>query len=574
MDMKNLKLFSIVGLVIFSLAITTPVSSSDATNYEIWLGGSYLDISDYGKKIGEYESLDKDFRPGIKGSYFNRADGNIVSISGQYDDAENISGEYKQYIGDSWKGELYYHSMIHQGQQDLLENLQAREWLTTKPGGKMLTHEIADPGADYQTKRVEWGGMVEAALGTKHNIKMRVAHRSIIKTGEEQSLASNHCFSCHVTSNTREVDNEIRQTEIGVQGDIGNFTAGYDFGYRLFKSSADEIYAYFDKAVHPVLGTKGAEFGSRVIYSDTWLPIGVLPESDKFSHKVKFRGNLGKAEFTSSAGYNRTRNKNSDLKSDAWNGAINFVYPLNNTTRLIGRISGTRLTADDPFIDLPTYRAGRPGPQTSFDGYRFSSLDRAEGRGSVELISRLNKKLTLAGLLGFNLIDRYDYPEDDSHYKTKKFFGQAKIKFRPDSKISVNAKYRMEMISDPFTSGRGLFEARGREALGIPLPGFAFAFYWQREALRYQAITTQPTDVHQIDISAAIAAAKGVNINAGLKGKFDKNGDLDSLDVKHSSLSPHLSLAYNPDPKWSLVLGYTMNMYKSRGPVTTALFDG
>ena len=60
----------------------------------------------------------------------------------------------------------------------------------------------------------------------------------------------------------------------------------------------------------------------------------------------------------------------------------------------------------------------------------------------------------------------------------------------------------------------------------------------------------------------------------GVRFVTDKNGDLDSLDVEHSSLQPNLAFTAIPDPRWSITGGVSYSVNKSRGPVTVALFDG
>ena len=60
----------------------------------------------------------------------------------------------------------------------------------------------------------------------------------------------------------------------------------------------------------------------------------------------------------------------------------------------------------------------------------------------------------------------------------------------------------------------------------------------------------------------------------GLRGKLDKNDDLDSLDVEHTSFIPSVTLQYTPDNIFSMHTGYTYNYDKSKLPITVALFDG
>ena len=108
------------------------------------------------------------------------------------------------------------------------------------------------------------------------------------------------------------------------------------------------------------------------------------------------------------------------------------------------------------------------------------------------------------------------------------------------------------------------------ESFGIT----SFLYYFQREDLRYQSITTEPTMAHWIDWNSNWKPNKKTNVNFGLKFNYDKNGDLDSLDVNHMSLQPILAINYIPNPKWMVSLGYSLQHYKSSGPITVALFDG
>jgi hypothetical protein len=92
--------------------------------------------------------------------------------------------------------------------------------------------------------------------------------------------------------------------------------------------------------------------------------------------------------------------------------------------------------------------------------------------------------------------------------------------------------------------------------------------------LKYQDITAEPTQVHDVDVNATFNPNNKASLTLGFKGTFDKNSDLDSLDVKHSNLQPNANLTLMPNPQWVMATGYTGSFGKSRGPITVALFDG
>ena len=581
------KIVLILLVCLFALVAFGTVVAEDSepanTGFSLWVGSHYTDFTDSPKKVGEYNLGNSEALPEFKLNLLSRSNGKLFSLDGHYYDDQNINANLRAEVGNRMNLSVQYRSMIRQTEQDLLENIAAQEFAgldslgNDKRGGKMLTHAITDPGADYNYNRQEILTRLNILLSKKNNVRLVAAHRSILKNGTEQKVASDHCFSCHLTSESAEVDQRTHEIEAGLEAEVDNVDVGYTFGYRKFKSYTADPTAYFDKAMHPIKITDTAvqhEFESRVIFDDSTAPFGTYPETERFSHKVRVKGKLGTGRLASSLVYSTSKNKRTDLSSDAVSGVLNYAVPLSPRTRLIARVTGARLTADDPFIDLPTFRDGRPGPHVDFDYIRYSTIDRTEGKATAEVITRLNPKMTLSVLAGYQLIDRDDYPTPGDGLTTNRFIGQAKLRYRKGLKYSTSLKYRFEKTSDPFTSGRGLFEHVGRDRLLPLVDGLKFIFYFQREALRYQNITTEPTDYHEFVWSSTWRPDPKVNMVLGARGKYDKNNDLDSLDVEHFSIQPNIALNLTPDPRVVVSTGYTLNYSKSRGPVTVALFDG
>ncbi len=568
--MKRIFTITLQSLLLVALTITVAAGQENEIEekYSVWIGSSYTDFTDYTKKIGEFRNGNDEYLTEFSIDYLSRGINHIFSINGEYRDKENLFADVSSKIGDGFSADFKYRSMYKQAGQDLLANLETRE----AGGGKILTHEILDPDADYFVHRKEVESNFNLRLSKKNNIRLIAAHRTVLQTGTEQHLASNHCFSCHITSSTATIDKITHQIMAGLQADIGKNTVGYQFGYRIFESEAPVNFANFDDARHPVFGTKGAEFSSRLNYEDVALPVGEYPNTEKLSHKLTFKGDAGKSSYGSSVSISKATNKNNDLSSTAFSGSAFYTTSLANLTRLIAKFSVAKLDVDDTFVDLALYRDGRSGTPKDFDFTRYSSLNRVDLRGSVEIISRLNKKLTASFSTGLRSIDREYYPAEDADATTT-LFGQAKIKYRKGLRYSTSVKYRFESTSNPFTSAKGLFEARGRSVLN-PVDGTAFVYYWQREDLRYQNITTAPTQAHIFDLTSNWRPNNKINLNFGFKAKYDKNDDLDSLDINHFSMQPSLALNVNIDQKWTVSAGGSYAFKKSRGPVTIALFDG
>ncbi len=576
--MKTINMFVCVGLVLllsFSFVLAEDDGAFERTT--LWIGSHYVDFTDYSKKIGEYLCGEDEWIPELELTYFARSDNSIFRLDGHYHDEKDIFADARATKGDHFTLRGKYRSFIRQLGQDLLTNMEAREFFesTGNPGGKMLTHEILDPGADYDYKRQEILTEVELLLSRKNNIRFSSSHRSVLKNGEEQAIASNHCFSCHLTSEGAEVVQRSHHFEAGLDAELGGSDIGYRFGYRLFESNAPDPVAYYDPAKHPVHGGAGAEFSSRQLFDDTSVAYSTLPKTQKMSHKVRFKRDVGEGKFASSLGYSIAKNKFTDLSAEAYVGAANYTIGLNSRTRLVTKGAVTMLKADDPWIDLPDYRDGAADlNEADFDFTRYSGLDRWDLRFSAEVISRLSPRVVLHVLGGYNRIDRDDYPAWDEGTQTDQFIGQVKMRYRKGLRYTSLVKYRFEKTSDPFVSARGLFELPGYDILEPAVPTSPWIFYWQREDLRYQNITSVPTDKHVFEWRSTYRPSGRHSLNIGLKGKYDKNNDLDSLDVKHFSLQPNLNINYTPDVKWTLAAGYTYSFDKSKLPITVALFDG
>ncbi|MDF1544124.1 MAG: GSU2204 family CXXCH-containing (seleno)protein [bacterium] len=577
--MKQLTIY-VTAVLIALLLIPALVIAEDGAakqrDLSIWLGGHTTEFTDYSKKVGEYDKGEDEVMPEFMLNYFMKNGNRMMSLNGHFYDDENIDARYKLTIGNKFKAKIDFGSLVAQKGRDILENIGA------KKGPKMLSHELLDEDADYKTKRTDIEGDYQLLLSKTNNIRLLAAHRSTIETGHEQKISTGHCANCHLVARDLEIDRQTHTVEAGIAGEAGKFDLAYLFGFRTFKSDADDAMNHYDLARHPTKTdangdyvVSAGEFGPRLVYDDSTLPYGVYPETEKMSHKLKVKGDVGKGRFAGAISISQAKNKKTNLTTDVVSGAANYAVLLNPKTRLITKLNMSQVQADDAVIDLPTFREGTSaGPQIDFDYTFYSSLDRMKAGLTAEVIRKVNPKLTASLKAGYSMVDRDDYPVVEDGTKTSQLFGQLKLRYRKGLKYSSNIKYRFESISDPFVSARGLFEARARDDMTYTIPGFPFYFYHEREAYRYQDIITLPTQSHDIEWSSNWRPNSKVGINLGLKAGFDKNSDLDSLDVKQSSLQPSLSINYSPTSKISLTTGVSYTQYDSRGPVTVALFDG
>ena len=576
--MKVSTVFCCLILVLILAAPSVFAEQEEQTvfNYSLWAGAHYTGFEDYGKKIGEYDRGEDEAYPELMFNLSARNKDSYLKFNGHFYDENNILASFSAKKSNRIKFNADYVSLIHQDGHDMLANLEAREWLGSAAGGKMVTHELQDLGADYNTDRHQIQSSLEILLSKKNNIRMSVNHRSIIERGTDQSVSISHCFSCHVVSKEAEVEQATHQVEAGLEGEVSNFNVGYFFGYRSFKSTAPELMRQYDAARHPVNGGAAAEFTTRLIYDGEELNYGLYPETEKMSHTGRISGKLGTGKLAGSLGYTTTENKTTTLETESWNGALNYAMPLNKKLRLVGRVNAMRLMADDVFIDLPIWRETRPDAHpVNFDYMRYSSVARIQAKGTLELIAQLDPKTSLSFMGGYKRSERIEYPTPDDPYTTNKYIGQFKVRHRANNMFSGAVKYRYEKTSDPLRSERGLLESMGRYELDHTAVGTnLWAFYYQREDLRYLNVTSLPTDKHMVDVSGTVKPRKDVTMNLGVRGSFDQNNDFELIDVNHFSVQPNINLTMIPSDGVILNAGYNFNYAKSAGPVAIPMFDG
>jgi hypothetical protein len=184
----------------------------------------------------------------------------------------------------------------------------------------------------------------------------------------------------------------------------------------------------------------------------------------------------------------------------------------------------------------------------------------------------MTDRTTLAIAGDYTNTSRVDYPTPETSYDTENFGIQGVVRYRDTQKWTGSVKYRYENTQNPLHSDRGLLEAKGRDILQRTSPNWAF--YYQREDLRFLDVTSLPTDAHEVHVKGGWKVNKDLSVNAGLKATYDKNNDLDTLDVQHHGITPDVNLVLIPREGVFFNAGYTYDYQLSRGPITVPLFDG
>jgi hypothetical protein len=549
------------------------------TQWWLEIGSHYTGLQDYYQKVAEFDRGKEGFMPDIGFSLFHFKEKNSISFTGRFYDPKRMNFSLEGKLNNSLLAKVSYDSFYRQLQRDSLANIEARESGNregTSFAGKQFTHEDKNPEADYGFRRQEIKTDIEYRIPGKKTSKVFLAHRSILEDGKEQHLQINHCATCHVVSSALDVKRRSHAVTLGTELDFDPVLITYKANYRSFKSNAGPYEAYYDLARHPVNGGAVEEFATRVNYSGEYVPIGVYPETEKFSHNLKLKTNIGKGRLLMQYINYKGKNKTSNLNLNGNQVNLKVTYPLSNRAKLVGTGGYGRYKNDSVFLDLPKWREGMTDSGANLDWTRYSNLTRTEGKGSLNYIYQPTRKFRLSLLGRYTSRERDDYPYQGANDRTRKIRFQTEVKYRPTLKFTGRLKYYIEDIDNPFAPYNLMFEYSGRsgEHQLFPDPGMGQIYYYQRDEIRYGDITNQATLVHGFHLDLKLKPTQKFNFAAGLKVRVGTNSDEPELDLKQTSVQPNINFNWVASNKFILSGSYSYIKQKQNGLAVVPMMDG
>jgi len=580
MSINKLKFIIAISISSVFVFITTSAGQVEApdrsTTFRI--GGHYTALNDYYKKAGEFYLGQEDPFPEFGIDLFSSNNSGNLIFSGDYFDKKNMFGRLKFSTSDNVKGSVSYRSFFRNHGTDLLENLVVRETTNpdaNTPGGKMVTHEDTAAEADYGYTRHEIDSNIEfkIPLDEKHALKLMAAHRLIIHKGTEQKLAIMHCSSCHIKSQQVDVDRETNNISLDAQTKFDEIELGYGIDYSHFDSDVKIPEVFYDTVQHPVNGGALEEFDSRTNYGGEDVSFDREPEIEKISHRVNLKIPAGKGYLAGAFIASSVKNKWNNLQAKSNGGLLKYNVRFSSKVRLIANLRINRIKNDEVLIDMPLWREGLLGGGQDLDYTRYSNLTRTVLAGDANLKYRLNRYNNLSLQIGYERVQRDDYPDYNFKNKTSKIYSELKFKYRLSKSSTLRAKYRFTNIDNPFTIFNQLLEARGNGTTS-PLPDNSAVYYFQRDDLRYGNAANQPALKHHLDLSVDFKPIKRLSLNGGVKYTLEQNGDLDTFDYERTTLTPNLSFNLAGGPRWSFFGGGSLLKQTANAPAAFAMFDG
>ena len=260
--------------------------------------------------------------------------------------------------------------LLHRLGHDPLNNLNAVSEI------KVVNQTDNDPTAQYGINYSNLKIGSEFQHPDLSWLTWRIGVRQQRREGTRQQLASGHCTSCHVTSNTREVNQKQQEFTFGAHATTGGVDIDYEFLGRDFEDQAATVLAQYDVAYRPETPVTVPDyenvlitpFQDRVWFQDGLFPVNQVPQLRRSQHKLKARGKLNDANvvnFTVVRSDTKNRLTGLDYEYTGFRGR--YTWRASEKFRLNFYGHWDQLDSSQYYVDMPTI-VGNPAPTQGYPG--------------------------------------------------------------------------------------------------------------------------------------------------------------------------------------------------------------
>ncbi|MDD2364566.1 MAG: GSU2204 family CXXCH-containing (seleno)protein [Desulfuromonadaceae bacterium] len=464
--------------------------------------------------------------------------------------------------------------------------------------------EDLTPNAVFSIKRSELTSKSDLTIPQLPNLTFHFGFRNEDRKGMEQSIGMSKCTSCHVTGQSRDVDENTRDITAGVTGKFGLLTLDYSFLDREFRENATPPSRYYDPALSPGAGviptyyTGGyVTFDNRILYDyrDGLLRYDETPDSKKESHIIKAKVDLqnstsvmasyvkstvdsGKTGEPGNFSFNGSNGITLRTTYDAYGAKLSSKFGKDLTINVRGR--SEHLRSDDvgiafSTVGIPTAVSVPPVSATnnnfvpSADSLvtRYSSLSSDTVTTGIDAVYRLARRTTLRLGYDFQLLDRHDEHLQDTKTHTIK----ASINTRPGSTVSGRAAVSYKAIDNPYHNpNAALTNITNSTATTVTTgPTYGVSLYDERTS----DLSNQPDNSMDGVLSGTWSPSPYYSVTAMYRIKKEEN-DLDVSSWNQLTQSPALTVWYAPDKKINMTFAYNYMDQTSETAFCQGWYDG
>jgi hypothetical protein len=566
----------------YPLPAQEPGKTEDNFAIELKPGFHWTNWTDYKGKIGEYETLEQGIHPDWSFSINGQIKSNFFELKGNYYEDTDYAVSADIDLKRMFQEEFSYFRMPHYLEHDPLKNLNAyfRD-SAGAPAEPVTEYTDLNPGAEYMIRYSTVKSKTTYRLPFLPGSEIFFDYRKEQRQGHQQAITMSKCSSCHVVSQSREINEYTEDFNPGFKAKFGNqksgwLTVSYDYLKRRFgETGADPINSY-DPAVYPSTGAP--IFGNRVQYDNENLPFNVVPSSEKDSHTVKAHGQLPQiatdvfASYVNSSTKNMEEGNKSDLNS--------FIGRITNTLipglMLSGKFRWMDIDNDDVLVQV-TENPALAGPQAGqtysqaypFDPefYRESAMNRRVYETEISAKYRLLKHLTLNGGFKWTSTDRDYYEVEPGETTTNEYIVKVGLNFRK-AKLYGNINYEHQSISDPFANLNAACSPSGANLPGVN--AFTGLQYFQFNDERTQTLSDLPNKKDQISTSITWSASPTFSVS----GYYRYINESNDFGWEQDAHMPSISIWFALSPKLNFTLSYLYDYQKTNSLICEPVFNG
>jgi hypothetical protein len=462
------------------------------------------------------------------------------------------------------------------------------------------------PNEVFKVKRSELVSKSDLTLPMLPNFTFHFKFRNEDRNGLKQSIGMSKCTSCHLTGQSKQIDENTRDLTAGVTGKFGLLTLDYAFMNRQFREDAQPPTRTYDPALSPGAAfpanyfTAPQIFDNRLLYDFRNGPLRYdeTPDSDKFSNVAKAKLDLP-GNTTVMASYVQSRvdsiktgeagvfsfNDQGKIRLktdyDAYGGKISTVLGKRLTLSVHGRAE--RVRDDDVTLKFDTLPLNTIATQTTFtpavpnaftptaaslNPTRVSTLTRDTANAGIDAVYRLAMRTTLR--LG------YDYKLEDRHLdvlgKTTTHTVKAALNTRPTKTISGRVTASYKNIDNPYKNHDAALTPETNNTFGTTVGNgatYGTALYDRRTA----DLTNQPDHVIDGTISTTWAPTASTAVTAMYHVKREEN-DLNKSSWHQDTHGPGFTVWYAPNNKMNMTLSYNYLNQSSGTAFCQGWYDG
>lgn len=571
MKMKTLALLGLAAL------LAVPAVADDVTG-TIEIGGHGAKDTGNPGRAAEYRSTESgpdaklDLRAVLEGLYLE-----IDSQAWTTDDQRHaLTFDLNRMV----RSHTTFTKMPHRLGHDSLANLAG-----AIADVKIVYATDMNPGSRYGIRYDELTNRTDIQIPGASWLIVSTDFREQWRQGHAQSLSVSHCYSCHIVSKDRSVDEHTRDAGISAHATFGTWSVVGTVSSRDFRERGTTPTRLYELAQHP--SSRAPVFNDRIVYDqkDGALPYDWVPTQDKDTVKLRVaNGNLGGFAVSLVGVRSSIENTHTGNEVDYDGLALSLARRLGDKARFSFYGRTYSIDSTDYFYDAnePAAVAGPYAGRTYRERYgydpdylRLSTVDRDVIEANARLVYRLAKKTSLIGQYQVRSIDRANY--EVAAGETGTLEQKLKLTFatRPAEGFQLRAAATLADISHPFMAVNAACnpEALQTTPTASPLVPGSTQYYQIHEA-RVADLTASPSQYAELRLSGSYQFGSSSLASVSYQWWDGDNDDQDLTDWTKTLSALTANVMWAPTETTQLYTGASYGKRELETYVCIPLMDG